>query len=244
MAQHPSSSLTFEDYDDSGEQFGNLRSQLKVVDKAIDLLKQGGAATASVEPAVAVSTSGQRGVQRAVYTDIHTAAHTAVQPESPPGRRTKTKFGRGLPQLREATASASITAPFSASASQTRAHTLSASASTPAFAAASASQPGFALAAMKDMSHTIDTTSTQMGTCPHCFQEMELTKLRKHLAAKTSTDGVSMCPNKEMTCPESGCGARFPAHMLKRHLAKECEVARYRRNLVDSGAQRKLAGIG
>jgi hypothetical protein len=44
-----------------------------------------------------------------------------------------------------------------------------------------------------------------------------------------------------MRCPEEGCQAVFPARSLKRHLAKECLVARRRRALVEQGLRRKEA---
>jgi len=92
----------------------------------------------------------------------------------------------------------------------------------------------------KDESYLIDTTSAQIGTCPHCFEEMPLTQLRKHLYAGSSSGaGASACPNMEMRCPEEGCHAVFPARALKRHLARECAVAKRRRALVEAGLKRK-----
>ena len=94
----------------------------------------------------------------------------------------------------------------------------------------------------RDASYLIDTTSVQMGTCPHCFEEMPLTKLRKHLYSGPGSTGASSsssCPNMDMRCPEEGCNAVFPAKSLRRHLNRECLVAKRRRLLVESGIKRK-----
>ena len=42
-----------------------------------------------------------------------------------------------------------------------------------------------------------------------------------------------------MRCPEEGCNAVFPAKSLRRHLNRECLVAKKRRLLVESGIKRK-----
>lgn len=93
----------------------------------------------------------------------------------------------------------------------------------------------------KDESYLIDTTSAQIGTCPHCFEEMPLTQLRKHLytGSTGASASASACPNMEMRCPEEGCHAMFPARALKRHLNRECAVAKRRRALVEAGLKRK-----
>ena len=49
----------------------------------------------------------------------------------------------------------------------------------------------------------------------------------RHMNASTSK-GAGSCPNMDMVCPEIGCDAVFPAKSLKRHLAKDCLVAKKR----------------
>jgi hypothetical protein len=88
----------------------------------------------------------------------------------------------------------------------------------------------------EDVSFIIDTKSTQMASCPHCFEEMGLAQLRRHLHGGTSS---LSCPNQNMTCPEEGCLAIFPAKGLKRHLLKECLATKKRRALIEKGDLRK-----
>jgi len=78
---------------------------------------------------------------------------------------------------------------------------------------------------------TIDTSSKQVGACPLCFAEMELKELRRHMAQN--------CSSADMTCPEFGCGATFPAYTLKKHLTKECAVAKKRNALTLQATMRK-----
>ena len=80
----------------------------------------------------------------------------------------------------------------------------------------------------KRLETLIDTTSVQFGTCPSCFAEMRLSAMRGHV-----------CDANEMVCPEVGCGARFSMKALKKHLAKECQVAKKRRALGQLSIVRK-----
>jgi hypothetical protein len=39
---------------------------------------------------------------------------------------------------------------------------------------------------------------------------------------------VVSCPNQLISCPEEGCHSEFPASFFKKHLAKECYIAKKR----------------
>lgn len=80
-------------------------------------------------------------------------------------------------------------------------------------------------------SQLIDTTIRQMGCCPNCYLEMPLALLRHHMA--------NNCTTNDMKCPEVGCNASFSRHELKRHLAKECRIAKHRRFLIQQAQIRK-----
>eukprot|EP01041_Mallomonas_annulata_P001302 gene1303-2515_t len=83
----------------------------------------------------------------------------------------------------------------------------------------------------QDMSYIIDTNSQQRATCPQCFKELELNRLKRHME--------KLCLETVTLCPEKGCGVELPRRDLKKHLAIDCVIAKKRRALAASSAIRK-----
>ena len=49
-----------------------------------------------------------------------------------------------------------------------------------------------------DKSFIIDSAGGELATCPYCLIELDGRELKKHVS--------KLCPNKEVVCPEPGCG--------------------------------------
>ena len=202
----------FEEFEPGGLSLKDLRNELEVIDRAIDLLRE----TKNVNTLVGGGGGG-----------------THVAGRVPGGMVGSMAKARGIGTLQSLSASASNRRErATASKSTTNHHT-----NNHVGGGTNDHTTGG-----RDASYLIDTTSVQMGTCPHCFEEMPLTKLRKHLYSGPGSTGASSsssCPNMDMRCPEEGCNAVFPAKSLRRHLNRECLVAKRRRLLVESGIKRK-----
>lgn len=83
-----------------------------------------------------------------------------------------------------------------------------------------------------DNSFNIDTSSSETVTCPQCSNEVKSKQLKTHLS--------KLCKNKIIVCPEVGCGQSFPQQYLRTHQAKECEVSKKRRQLLEQAKARAL----
>eukprot|EP01038_Epipyxis_sp_PR26KG_P012538 gene12538-16816_t len=95
----------------------------------------------------------------------------------------------------------------------------------------SMSQSQIANETEEDTSFIIDTTSAQIATCPNCLKEVDSKKLRIHM--------TKLCTNKEIICPEPGCGTRLNVNYLRRHLDSECQVTMKRKKFLLQAQQRR-----
>lgn len=193
---------TFEDFDEKGLSLRDLRNELEVIDRAIGLLRD----TKNVSSLLGVGGGG--------------GGSTSTTVNQPMGRSRMGASGM-VASMARARGTGTLQ---SLSASGTGRQERGTEAAPKRGQAGGAPQQHTG----RDESYIIDTSSVQMGTCPHCFEEMPLTKLRKHLYSGPSGSSASSCPNQDMTCPEEGCSAVFPARSLRRHLNRECLIAKRR----------------
>ena len=71
----------------------------------------------------------------------------------------------------------------------------------------------------------------QYSTCPNCLLEIDLKKLTSH---------IQSCKEKDIVCPEVGCGCIIRNSILKRHLLEDCTISIKRRQILKEKEEKIL----